>query len=178
VVSHYVAYFTTTFLWGTTLPNIPWNFLFLKMKAVRSSETSGYNYPLTQRHIPKELNPQLNRCEKLETSTLLTCYCYYLGAQHSSEKRLSASSRPPVRLSFRMNQIGSHWTDFHENWYFLSQKSVEKIQKKKSAKIYRARNMFYIVDRDLQRLSNNSKYKILLPFHVITPSSYCWQRHT
>jgi proton-coupled amino acid transporter len=39
VVSHHVAYFTTTFLWYTTLPNNPLNFLSLKMKAVSSVET-------------------------------------------------------------------------------------------------------------------------------------------
>jgi len=34
-----------------------------------------------------------------------------------------------VRLSARMEQLGSHWTDFHEIWYFIIfRKYVEKIQ--------------------------------------------------
>jgi len=31
---------------------------------------------------------------------------------------------PPVR----MQQLGSHWTDFHEIWYMSIRISVEKIQ--------------------------------------------------
>jgi len=41
------------------------------------------------------------------------------------------SVRPPVRVraSVRIQQPGSHWTDFHEIWYLsIFQKSVEKIQ--------------------------------------------------
>ena len=35
------------------------------------------------------------------------------------------SVRPPVR----MEQLGSHWTDFHEIWYlFILRKIIEKIQ--------------------------------------------------
>jgi hypothetical protein len=34
-----------------------------------------------------------------------------------------------VRLSIRMKQLGSHWTDFHEIWYLsIFQKCIEKIQ--------------------------------------------------
>jgi hypothetical protein len=34
-----------------------------------------------------------------------------------------------VRLSVGMQQLGSHWTDFHEIWYLrIFRKSVEKIQ--------------------------------------------------
>ena len=43
------------------------------------------------------------------------------------------SVRPPVCLyvypSVHMEQLGSHWTDFHEIWYMgIFLKSVEKIQ--------------------------------------------------
>jgi hypothetical protein len=32
-------------------------------------------------------------------------------------------------MSVRMEQLGSHWTDFHEIWYLsIFRKSVEKIQ--------------------------------------------------
>jgi hypothetical protein len=35
----------------------------------------------------------------------------------------------PVRLSVRMEQLGSHWGDFHEILYLnIFQKSLEKIQ--------------------------------------------------
>jgi hypothetical protein len=35
----------------------------------------------------------------------------------------------PVRPSVRMEQLGSHWTDFHEIWYLIIiLKSVEKIR--------------------------------------------------
>jgi hypothetical protein len=50
------------------------------------------------------------------------------------EKRLLASSYlpfvcPSVCLSVRMEQLGSHWTDFHEIWYFsIFRKYVEEIQ--------------------------------------------------
>jgi hypothetical protein len=34
-----------------------------------------------------------------------------------------------VRLSVRMEQLGSHWTDFHEIWYLrILRNSVEKVQ--------------------------------------------------
>jgi hypothetical protein len=34
-----------------------------------------------------------------------------------------------VRLSVRMEQLGSRWTDFHEIWYLsIFRKFVEKIQ--------------------------------------------------
>jgi len=34
-----------------------------------------------------------------------------------------------VRPSVRMEQLGSHWKDFHEMWYFsMFRKTVQKIQ--------------------------------------------------
>ena len=45
------------------------------------------------------------------------------------ENRLFASSCLSVCPSARMEQLGSHWTDFHEILYFRSfRKSVDKIQ--------------------------------------------------
>ena len=39
------------------------------------------------------------------------------------------SVRPYVRLSVRPEQIGCHWTDFHEIWYLnIFQNCVEIIQ--------------------------------------------------
>jgi hypothetical protein len=40
-----------------------------------------------------------------------------------------AHSHPPVRLSVRLEQLGFHWTDFHETLYLsIFRKSVEKTQ--------------------------------------------------
>jgi hypothetical protein len=36
------------------------------MKALRFLETSGNDYPMTERRIPKELDPQPHRCENSE----------------------------------------------------------------------------------------------------------------
>jgi hypothetical protein len=46
------------------------------------------------------------------------------------KKRLLASSCLSVRRSsVRMEQLGSHWTDFHEIWYLsIFRKPVQKIQ--------------------------------------------------
>jgi hypothetical protein len=47
----------------------------------------------------------------------------------SFEKRLLASSCLSVCPSICMEQLGSHWTDFHEILYLsIFRKSVEKIQ--------------------------------------------------
>ena len=60
----------------------------------------------------------------------------WLALSENCEKRLLASSCLSVRpstclsvcLSVRMEQLGSHWTDFNENLYSSSfQKSVQKI---------------------------------------------------
>ena len=46
-----------------------------------------------------------------------------------SEKRYQLHDiRPFVRLSLRMEQVGSHWKDFHEIWYLsIFRKFVKKI---------------------------------------------------
>ena len=45
------------------------------------------------------------------------------------EKRILASSCLSVRPSVRMDQLGSHWTDIHENLYLrIFGKYIEKIQ--------------------------------------------------
>jgi hypothetical protein len=55
------------------------------------------------------------------------------GYTQNCEKRLLASSCPPVcpsvRLSVRMAPLGPNWTDFHEIWYrSIFRKSIEKSQ--------------------------------------------------
>jgi hypothetical protein len=51
----------------------------------------------------------------------------FLGA-FARLRRAAVSFVMSVRLSVRMEQLGSHWTDFHEIWYLsVFQKSVAKI---------------------------------------------------
>jgi hypothetical protein len=72
------------------------------------------------------------------------------------------SSRPSVRLSVRMEQLHSHWTDFHEIQYLrLFRKSVEKIQvSSKSDKNngYFTRRGFHIYDNISSSSSYNEKF--------------------
>ena len=50
---------------------------------------------------------------------------FYKGLSQNCEKRLSALTCPSVR----MEQLGSHWTDFHEIWNFsIFRNFVYKIQ--------------------------------------------------
>jgi hypothetical protein len=42
---------------------------------------------------------------------------HFLGAFYEVAKS-DYSFVTPVRLSVRMERLGSHWTDFHEIWYF------------------------------------------------------------
>ena len=52
----------------------------------------------------------------------------FWGAFANSQKKKKRLLSSPC-LSVRMEQLGSHWTDFHEIWYLsISRKSVEKIQ--------------------------------------------------
>ena len=49
---------------------------------------------------------------------------FYASSQNCDTRLLASSC-----LSVRMQQLDSHWTDFHEIWYLgISWKSVEKIQ--------------------------------------------------
>jgi len=51
---------------------------------------------------------------------------WLLGALAKLRKRLLVMS---VCLSARMEQLGCHWTDFHEIWFWsIFRKSVEKIK--------------------------------------------------
>ena len=57
---------------------------------------------------------QINSARKLSS-----CFfkIYFLAYSQNYEKLQVALSRLYVLLSFRMGLLGSHWTDFHENWY-------------------------------------------------------------
>jgi len=49
----------------------------------------------------------------------------YISYHINNEKRLLATSRLPVCLSVRMEQLSSHWQDFCEIWYLsIFQKTV------------------------------------------------------
>jgi len=55
-----------------------------------------------------------------------------------------------VRPSVRMDQLGSHSTDFREIWYLsIFRKSVEKIQVSNKNKIYFTRRPIHISDHIL-----------------------------
>jgi hypothetical protein len=67
------------------------------------------------------------------TATYLTtskhiCYIHFLCA-FTKLRKVTISFAMSVRPSVRMEQLGYHWTDFHEIWYLrIFRKSVEKIQ--------------------------------------------------
>ena len=66
------------------------------MRTICCVETSGSDYPLTQRHIPENWIPQfLGEFAKLRKATI--------------------SSVMSVGPSVLMEQLGSQWTDFHGN---------------------------------------------------------------
>jgi hypothetical protein len=60
-------------------------------------------------------------------SLVVTCESYtFLGAIAKLQKATISFVMSP---SARMEQLGSHWTDFHEIWYLsIFRNSVEKIQ--------------------------------------------------
>jgi hypothetical protein len=68
----------------------------------------------------------------------------------------------PVRLSVRREQLGSHWTHFHESWYLrIFRKPVENIQvslksdKNKGYFTWRTTHIFVITSRSfLLRMRN------------------------
>jgi hypothetical protein len=45
------------------------------------------------------------------------CYCHFRRVRISIEERQLDTSFLSVRLSFRMHQRGSHWTNLREIWY-------------------------------------------------------------
>jgi hypothetical protein len=60
---------------------------------------------------------------------LSVCLSVGPSVRPSVSQSVSQSVRPSVRPSVRLEQLGSHWTDFYEIWYVrLFRKSVEKIQ--------------------------------------------------
>jgi hypothetical protein len=84
------------------------------------------------------------------------------------EKRLLASSCLSVRPSVRMEQLGSHWTDFQEILYLsIFRKPVEKIQvslKSYKNKGYFTRRLldFLIISHSaLLRMRNVSEKKVV-----------------
>ena len=77
----------------------------------------------------------------------------FLGAL-AELRKTTISFVMPVRPSVRMEQLDSHWKDFHEIWYLIIfRKSVEKIQVPlKSAKnngyfTWRPIYIFFIISR-------------------------------
>jgi hypothetical protein len=72
-----------------------------------------------------------------------------------------------VRLSVRMEQLGSHWNDFHEIWYLcIFRKYVEKFQvllkpyKNNGYFIWRPVSIFLIISRSIILRMKNVSDKI------------------
>jgi hypothetical protein len=98
-------------------------------------------------------------CHNFLSCSTVDKLLYFLGTLANCEKRLLASSC----LSVRMEQLGSHWTDFHEIWYlWIFRKSVEKIQdslksdKNKGYFTWRPKSLFIIPRSFLLRMRNVS----------------------
>jgi hypothetical protein len=58
---------------------------------------------------PQEIKALVKTVERVEDVLMPS----FEARSQNSEKRLLASSRLSVRSSVRMEQLGSHWTDFH-----------------------------------------------------------------
>jgi hypothetical protein len=73
---------------------------------------------------------------------------------------------PSLRQSFRMEQLGSHWMDFHEIWNSsIFRKTVEKIQvwlesNKKTCTLLEDQYTFLIISRSLLLRMRNVSDKI------------------
>ena len=113
------------------------------------------------------------------------------------EKRLLASTCLYVRVSmclyvwsFRMKQLGSHWTDYNQIWYLKRfRKSVEKVQLllKFDKDWYFAGRFTYIYDKISQNYSVKTvqgyskwlsvyKCRATIP-HQIREATTIWQFH-
>ena len=123
--------------------------------------TTARIIPLLWRHgsfWPDEilsLSQEELRCLGLLTSGII----FELGDEYNNEfgarsqnceKRLRAASYLTVRLSIRVEKLGSHWTDLHRTWYLrIARKSVEKIQvslKSDKNDVYLTRRPLHIYD--------------------------------
>ena len=92
--------------------------------------------------------------------TVSPCFCvnvfiHFRRVRENPNSVSLASSR----LSVRMEQLGSHWADFHEFWYlsFFFRKSGEKIKKF----YYNPARMIGILHEDLQTFMTVSRWIIL-----------------
>jgi hypothetical protein len=95
--------------------------LLLKIKAVVSSETSGFLYPFMQGHIPEELKPQLYLCEKIHKSHTLynlwnpkfTVGLYKFEIYHKIQSRVIVLCDIKIRPVSHIN-----WTEFPVARYY------------------------------------------------------------
>ena len=83
----------------------------------------------------------------LALRNLLPLFCHRFIFSHLSQKcerRLLFSSC----LSVRMEQLGSHWTDFHEIWHSsIFRKSVQRIQVSLTGTLYEDVLTFVTISR-------------------------------
>jgi hypothetical protein len=65
----------------------------------------------------------------LRRGNIFLSYLVALAKLQKATINLIMSVRLSTRSSFRVKQLGAHWTDFHEFYYLnISRKYVEKIQ--------------------------------------------------
>jgi len=79
---------------------------YLKMQAACLYETLVLVIQTTRRHKPEDRN-------------FKACLVSFYTLAQNCENRLLASSCSSACPSARTEQLGSHWTDFHENCYRL-----------------------------------------------------------
>ena len=112
---------------------------------------TSWHWPVVSSFLPLENILVLVReevvllCARLEafliTQLQLACFCVHLCAYihiwlissflgaFAKLRKAAISFVMSVRLSARVEQLGSHWMDFHEIWYLIIfRKYVEKIQ--------------------------------------------------
>jgi hypothetical protein len=79
-----------------------------------------------------------------------------------------------VRPSVRMEQLGSHWTEFHEIWYFL--KSVEKIQVSSKSALLEDQYTFSIISHFFVELKMfQTKFVEKLATHIFCSIAFIFE---
>jgi hypothetical protein len=95
------------------------------------------------------------------SSSVWRCQLFWARSKNC-EKQLLASSCLSVCPSVRTEQLGSHWLDFHEIWYFSTfRKFVEKIQvqlKSDKNNGYCTSRHMYVYDNTSLNFSYNEKF--------------------
>jgi len=115
----------------------------------------------TSKQIHKRTNKRQLHQQQDQKSGSITCSPNLLLGAFAKLRKAYISFAVSVRPSVRMEQLGSHWTDFHRIWYLMIfRKSVQKTQV--SLKFYKHNRNFtcrptYIFDHISLSYSYNEK---------------------